>query len=159
MVGLEGCFSSGFLRLPDLFQRPLGDAANVLLRVYKPIPRDFNFAPFREGIHNRDSDPMKAPGYLVGTFFELSTGMQDSHNYLKRRFFLLRMHLNRYPSSVILYRNAFIFIYGYVHLGAKSCKRFVNTVVYHFVHQVVHTAPADIAYVHSRSLANRIESL
>ena len=68
-----------------------------------------DLAPFRQEVHYRDTNAVKATRSLVGTFFKLSPKLEDRHNTFERRDLpvhlvrKLQMNVSWNPAAVILY--------------------------------------------------------
>ena len=103
---------------------------------------------------------MQAAGNLVGVVVELTAGMQHGHDDLGRRPAFLRVQVDRNATSVIGDGDGFIRMYGDVDLVAVPGERLIDRVVHHLENHVVQTgAVIGIADVHSRALADCLESL
>ena len=106
-----------------------------------------------KGIYDRCTYPVKSAGYLVSSSAEFTSSVQNGVNYFYCRYSKFRMSVYRHTSSVVFYSNGIILVYRYVNRAAKSSQRFVDTVVYHFIHQMVKTPGTCTSDVHTGSFS------
>ena len=102
---------------------------------------------------------MQTAGNLVTVLVELTAGVQHGHHDLQRRLMLLRVHVNRYTTTVILNGDGVVFLYMYGYLVAESCESLIDGVIHHLIHEVMQTFLRDIADIHCRALAHRFQTL
>ena len=161
-VGLEGRLGAHLLGRADALDRSERNAAFVLLLVGMPVARDFDFAPLRQEVHDRDTHAVQTAGRLVRALFELPAELQDGHHAFERRDFppeFLRQLLVRFDgnaATVVLHRHGTFRIDGDLDVLGKPRHGFVDRVVDDFVHQMVQTARRDIADVHGGPLADMV---
>ena len=75
---------------------------------------------------------------------------------LQRRLMLLRMHIHRNTTTVILYGNGVILINVHRDLVTESCQCLINRVIYHLINQMMQTLERYIADIHRRTFAHRL---
>jgi hypothetical protein len=61
------------------------------------------------------------------------------------------MHINGNAPAVVFHHDAVIDSYFYCNFITVSCRSFIDTVIHHFIHQVVQSFLADTADIHGRS--------
>jgi len=102
---------------------------------------------------------VQTAGDLVGLMVELTAGMQHGHDHLKRRFFLSRMHVDRYTAAVVLNGTGTVFVDGYLDGVAETRQRLIDGVVHHLVDKVMKSAVAGVADVHGGTFADSLKAL
>ena len=112
---------------------------SYVLLVYFAVSLYLYFHVSGKGIYNGCTYTVKSSGYLVSSATEFSAGMENRMDHLYCRYTQLRMFIYRHTSSVVFYSNGIVLVYSYIDSAAESGKSFVDTVVYHFVHQMVKT--------------------
>ena len=105
-----------------------------------------------QGVHTGNTDSVQTAGHLVGTFVELSSGMEYGHYDFQGGllFFLVKVHGD--SSTVVLYCDGVVFVDCYFYMCAISGECFIDGVVHDFINQVVQAFFADIADVHGGTL-------
>ena len=149
----ERALRSRMFRSPYLRQRSNGLPFFVFLFIYFTVSFYFNLHVSGKCIYDRCTYPVKSSGYFISSAAEFTSGMQNGMNYLYCRYAQLRMFVYRHTSSVIFYSDGIIFVYRYMDRAAKSSKSFVDTVVYHFIHQMVKTPGTCTSDVHTGSFS------
>ena len=102
---------------------------------------------------------MQSAADFIGSFVELSSGMQYSHDDLQCRLVKLFVFVHWYSSSVVLYGNRLVLVYGHFDMCAISSHCLVDRVVYGFIHKMVQTLLADVSDIHRRALSHGLKSL
>ena len=102
---------------------------------------------------------MQSAADLVRTLVELSTGMQHSHDNLQGRLVQLLVFVYGYSSSVVLYGNRLVLVYGHFDMCAISGHCLVDRVVYGFIYKMVQTLLANVSDIHRRALSHGLKSL
>ena len=82
--------------------------------------------------------------------------MEHCHNNLERTLMLLRMHIHRYTTTVILNSDRIILIDMNGYLAAESRKSLIDRVIYHFINKVVQALLRDVTDIHRGALTNRL---
>ena len=100
---------------------------------------------------------METAGDLVAVLAELAAGVEDRQHDLEGGAVLLLMHAGRDAAAVVLDPDGVIFVDRHEDLVAEAGHRLVDTVVYHFVHQVVEAPLGDVADIHRGSLAHGLK--
>ena len=85
--------------------------------------------------------------------------MQDRKYNLNRRKTRLFLDVNRNATTVILYRDRIVRIDLHLNVAAVSSERLVHGVVYYLIHQVMEASYRCAAYIHTRTLSDRLQSL
>ena len=145
--------------LTDYFQRIHRFAALIALFIYLSIAADFNLQPLGKGIYNRCAYAVQTAGYLVSAAAELAARMQDRKYDLNRRKSGFFLSINRNATTVILYRDRIVRIDLHLNVAAVSSERLVHGVVYYLIHQVMEASYRCAAYIHTRTLSDRLQSL
>ena len=101
-----------------------------------------------KGVDTTHTYAMETTAHLVGTFVELTAGMEHGHHHLKGRLVQFLVLVDGDASAVVLHGDGVVFIDGYLDVGAVACHRLIDGVVYGFIYQVVKTFLADIADIH-----------
>ena len=110
-----------------------------------------------KGVDAGDAHAMEASGHLVAVLGELAAGVQDRQDDLEGRTVLLGMHVRRDASAVVLNPDGVVLLYGHVYLVAEAGHGFVDTVVNHFIYQVVKAPLCDVSDVHRRSFPHSLK--
>src|SRR6184192_3099555 len=121
------------------------------------LARDFDLEPIREGVGAFRADAMQAAGIFVCALTEFSASVEIGQHQFHRRHFPFRMNIDWNAAAVVAYRNAFIDVYRYFNLVAKSGQMFVDRIIDNFENHVMQAALIGIADVHARPLPNRFE--
>jgi hypothetical protein len=158
-VRLEGHHGPAFLRLAGDFERRGRLAPFVPLLEDLAVLPDFQFEPFREGVDDRDADPVQAAGDLVGPLLELAAGVQDGEGDFRGGFLLRRVHARRDAAAVVHDRDAAVDMERDFDRFAEAGHVLVHAVVHDFVDEVVEPVLAGAADVHGGTLADRVEPL
>ena len=145
--------------LTNYFQRIHRFAALIALFIYLSIAADLNLQPLGKGIYNRCAYAVQTAGYLVSAAAELAARMQDRKYDLNRRKSRLFLDVNRNATTVILYRDRIVRIDLHLNVAAVSSERLVHGVVYYLIHQVMEASYRCAAYIHTRTLSDRLQSL
>ena len=99
---------------------------------------------------------MQTTGYFVTVLVELTTGVEHRHNHLQRTLVLLRVHIYRNTTTVILNGNRVVLIDMNGYLVTETGERLINGVVHYLINKVVQTLERYIADIHRRALAHRL---
>ena len=84
--------------------------------------------------------------------------MEHGHDDLQGRLVHFFVLVDGDASSVVLHGDGVIFVDGDFYVGAVACHGFVDGVVHRLVDQVVQAFLADVADVHSRTLAHGLKT-
>ena len=144
------------LRLGDHMHRSQRFALRIILTVDLSVTIDLHVHLLRERVHAAHTHTVKTAGDLVGVFIELTTGVEHGHDNLQRGFMLLRVHIYRDTTTVILHGNGVILVDMNRDLVAETGERLVDRVIHYLIHQVVQTLQRDVADIHRRPLAHRL---
>ena len=133
-------------------------AAFIFLLVDFPVAEYLRRHVGRQGVDARHTYAVQTARHLIGTFVELTSGMEHGHYNFQRRFLFLGVEVYGDTAAVILYGNGIVFVDGYFDVVAVAGHGFVDGVVHHFVYQVVQTVFADVADVHGGAFSHRFQS-
>ena len=124
--------------------------------IHAPVSLDLQLQPFRQGIHHRNTDPVKPSRNFIGPAIELSSGMQYCQNDLGRRFILSRVHLGRDAPAIVYHGDTVINMDDHLYVLAIPAHRLIHTVVYDLIDQVMKTLGPGISNVHRGSLPDGV---
>ena len=144
------------LLLRDHMYRRQRFAFRIILTVDLSVTINLHVHLRRECVHTAHTHTVETTGHLIAVFIELTTGVEHGHYDLQRGFMLLRVHIYRDTTTVILYGNGVILIDMDRDLIAETGERLVDGVIDYLIHQVVQTLLRDVADIHRRSLAHRL---
>ena len=148
IIRQESNLSTALISVAQLFYWVESHPALILLLPYLTIAIYGSSQVIREGIHARYPYPVQTTRHFIRAFVELTTGTNFGHYHLQCRnaFFLVNIHRDTTP--IILYGDRVILVNrnGYHIAIARQC--LVYRVVKHFIHKVMQTAHAHIAYIH-----------
>ena len=113
-----------------------------------PVAVDFHFHPIGKCVDAGDPHAVKTAGNFVGVMVKFTTGMKHGHDHFHSRDPQILVNIHRHTASVVLHSDAVIVMNGDFHFGGIPRQCFVDTVVHHFVHQVMQSAGTGIADVH-----------
>ena len=102
---------------------------------------------------------MQTAGNLVGTFVELTTGVQYGHYNLQSALSLFLVHVHGDTATIVLHGYAIVFVNRYLDVCTISGQCLVDGVVHSLVNEVVQTLLADVADVHGGALAYSFQTL
>jgi hypothetical protein len=148
---------AGFIRRVAARHRPgrvaplVGLVPDVAVLVHLHLGAD------REGVHDRDADPMQATGYRIGLAVELAARMQRGHDDLKRGPVLHRVLVNGDAAAVVYDPDTAVGQQCHLDVGGVASHRLVDRVVHNFLDQVVQTALAGRADVHAGPFADSLQ--
>ena len=97
---------------------------------------------------------MQTSRYLIGTFVELTSGMQYGHYNFQCGFLFLFVIVYRDTTSVVLYGDGVVLVNGDFDVVAIAGKCLVDGVVHNLVHQVVKSFAANVANIHRGTLSH-----
>ena len=119
---------------------------------------DGEFQPFRQGVYNGCTYAVQTAGDLIAAAAELTAGVEDGVHDGCRRDALFWVDAHRDASAVI--RNTDHVFRENVHgdLGAESCQRLVNGVIYDLIDQMMQSLRAGRTDVHTRPLSDCLQS-
>ena len=114
--------------------------------------------PFRQGIDHRSTHAVQTAGHLVAAAAELAAGVQHGEHHLQRRPARLGLDVHGDAASVIGDGDGIALVDGHRDLRAEACQRLVDGVIHDLIHQMVQTAGAGGADIHTRTLAHRLQA-
>ena len=140
-------------------KRALGLAMAEPHMVLASVAEDGQVQPFRQRVHHRHADPVKAARHLVGIVVEFSAGMKLRHDHLGRRDAFLGMDFDRDAAPVVGHRDRPVGIQDHLDNVAMSGKRLVDGVVDHLIdHMVKPRAVIRVADIHAGALSHRVQA-
>ena len=120
---------------------------------------DFDRHPGGKGVHAGDADAVEAAGHLVGVVVELAAGVQHGHHDFDGRDAEFLVDVDRDAASVVADADAVVREDGHGDLRGESGERFVDTVVDHFINEVMQAALGRVADVHAGTLADGFQAV
>ena len=144
------------LRLCDRMHRSQRFSLLVILAVDSTLTVHLHVHLLRERIHTTHTYTVETTGYLVTILVELTTGVEHGHNNFQRTLMLLRMHIYRNTTTVILNGNGVILVDMNGYLITETGECLINGVIHHFINQVVQTLKRYIADIHRRTFTHRL---
>ena len=122
-----------------------------------PFSANNHLRPFGEGIHHRNTYAVEAAGNGIAITAEFTAGVKhgqyDFHGGLSGL-----VHTRRDAAAIIDDSTAAIVIQGHFDVGAVAGQRFIDTVVHHFVDQVMQPAGRCGTDVHARTQTHGFEA-
>ena len=106
--------------------------------------------PFRQGVDYGNTYTVEAAGNGVAVAAEFAAGVEDSQDHFHGRFSGL-MHACGDAAAVIGDRAAAVIVQGHFDVGAVAGQGFIDTVVHHFIDQVVEPPGGSGADIHARA--------
>ena len=111
-----------------------------------------------KSVHDRRSDAVKTARGCIGLIVEFASGMKRCEHHTLRRYALC-MHINRNSAAIVLHRTGSVRFQCHPDRVTVSRQVLVHGIVYNLVDQVVQSSGRCTSDVHSRSGANRFQSL
>ena len=160
-VRLEADRRAGLLALGHV-----ADAGQLLDRVAlleghledAPVAAHLDVEAVRERVDATHADAVEAARHLVGVLVELAACVQDRHHHLDGGLALGGVHGHGDATAVVRHRDRVVLVDDDLDVVAVARERLVDRVVHDLVHEVVQPADADIADVHGRALADRLQA-
>src|SRR5579875_72039 len=153
-VGFEGDERAGALGSADVFDFGNGLAAGIFLFVDPAITTYFSFGPFAQGRHGFGPHAVQTHRHLIGVFIKFGAGACQGHDDFQRRAFHHRMLIDRNTAAVVFDTDTAVFIDFHLNMMAVAGHRFIHTVIYQLIDQMMQPIGTDVANVHTRPLAN-----
>src|SRR6266550_1995491 len=136
-VGLKGYARATFFGLADFLQCRLRIAAPITLLVNFSVPFDLDFQSFRKRVDNGNTDAVQSAGNFVGSFVELTAGVEFSQHYFSGGNFFGRMKVDGNTATVVDHRDAIIDVNGNFDVVAMTSQRLVDGVIDDFKNEMV----------------------
>ncbi|OPZ92460.1 MAG: hypothetical protein BWY72_02536 [Bacteroidetes bacterium ADurb.Bin416] len=152
-VGRIAYHRAAQIRHAGLLYRFFGDAFQIALAVYGSVLVHLHLAPGRQGVDHRHADAVQTAGYLVVLFVKLAAGVKPGHNQLQCAYLFHRMYARWYASAIVGNPDNVVFFQHDIDTSTKTCKGFVDRVVYNFIHQVVQSVDSGRSNVHAWAFA------
>ena len=134
-------------------------AACERLRVLDAVAVDREVEVLAERVHDRHADAVEPAGDLVALAAELAAGMQLRQHDGGRGQALVLHHVDGDPTAVVVDRDGSVRMERDLDLGGVAGERFVDAVVEDLEYQMMESAMARRADVHSGPFAHCLESL
>ena len=115
--------------------------------------------PLGQGVDYRSAHSMESAGDFISLSAEFSSCMKHSIYHCGGGNPHFRVNANRNSSAVIPHMDNIAGKQVHIDMGAVSRQRFVDSVVYNFVYQVVEASGTGRADIHARPLSYRFQSL
>jgi hypothetical protein len=156
---LEAQQGAALVRSFELLERIQRLAERVFLLVVIAIAPDFQPQVLGKCIDHRHANAMQAAGNFIAVVVELTAGMQHGHDDFGCGDAFFLVNIDRDTASVVGYSNRAVFENLDDHIVGVPGQRFVDGVVHHLEHHVMQAgAVVDVADVHARALAHRLEA-
>ena len=149
-VRMEGNAGTALVSGADFLERILCHAAGKVDHISLVVPPDFHFQTGTQGVHAGNTHPVQTAGHFVGIMVKLTAGMENGQHHLHSGFVFRFVHIHGNTAAVVDDGNAVILMDHHLNVGSVTCQGFVNTVVHHFINQVVQTAFTGITDIHGR---------
>jgi hypothetical protein len=120
---------------------------------------DLHLEHHRQGVHHGHADAVQPAGHRVGLAVELSAGVQRGHHDLDRRPVLDRVLVDGDAAAVVVHPDPAVGQQRHVDGVAVTGQRLVDRVVHNLVDEVMQSAFAGRADVHSGALADGLKAL
>jgi hypothetical protein len=134
--GLKGHTGAGFLCFLHTADFSQGQPSGISLSKPVSVTVHFHIQFFRQGIDDRDTNPMEPAGNFVSVAAKFSTGMKDGQYCFQRGFTRLAVNLDGNSPAIVRYQLLHYRHNGDCYFCAVTCQGFINAVVNHFVHQM-----------------------
>ena len=157
-IRMEGDGGTGILGLPYHLNRRNGLALGVLLHKYFPFTVDFRNEEVAQGVYAGNTHAVQTAGNLIAVFVELTAGVQHGEHHFQGAPVLFLMHACRDTTPIVLYADGIVFQNLDIYAIAVAGHGFIDTVVYHLIHQVMQAALAYVSNIHGRTLADGLQA-
>ena len=118
---------------------------------------DAQFQPYRQGIHNRNPNPVQTARNLVGIAVKLTTRMQLGHNHLSGRHALFFVNSNWNAATIIRDRNRAVGIDPHQNMIRMASQRLIDAIVHNLINHMMQTgAIIRVTDIHPRPFANSL---
>ena len=134
-------------------------AALVGLSPDVSVPADLHVEPGRQRVHHRHADAVQAAGHGVGLAVELAARVQGRHHDLDRRAVFHRVLVHGNAAAVVPYPHPAVGEQRHVDRVAVASQRLVYGVVHDLVDEMMQSALAGRADVHTWALADSLKPL
>ena len=158
-IRLKGDAGAGFIGIPDDLKIALGHTAGEFLPVDMLAVFDLDDEPLRKGIDHRSAHAVQAARDLVALPAEFTAGVQDGIDHRHRRDAHFGVDAHGDAAAVIGDTDDIPLQYFGFDVGTVACQRLINGVIHYLIHQVVQAARPGGADIHSRALADGLQTL
>ena len=158
-VGLERHRRAGVVRLAhDLHL--LGDIAPGEAHLVDfSVLVDLHRQPFAEGVHHAGAHAVKAAGHLIAPAAELAAGVEHGEHHLQRGPARLGLDVHGDAAAVVGDGDGVAGVDGHSDVRAVARQRLVDGVVHDLIDQMVQSAGAGRADIHTGPLADGLQPL
>ena len=157
-IRVEGDGRAGVGGLPHDFHGSEGLALGVGLFEHFAFTVHLGHQRVGQGVHAGYAHAVQAAGDFVAVLVELAAGVEDGEDHLQGGTVFLLMHARRNAAAVVLHADGVSFEDAHVDGIAETGHGLVDTVVHHFINEVVQAPFGDVADIHRRALADCFES-
>ena len=158
-VGLEGHGGAGVVGVADDLHL-LGDVpAGELHFVNFPVLVYLHRQPLAQGVDHAGAHAVQTAGDLVAAAAELAAGVQHGEHHLQRGTSRLRLHVHGDAAAVVGDGDGVAGVDGHGDIRAVPGQRLVDGVVHDLIDQMVQSAGAGGADIHTGALAHRLQAL
>ena len=135
-----------------------GVALGIFLLIDFPVAEHLGNHFRGQGVDAADADAVQTARDLVGTFVELTAGVEHGHHDFQGGAVLLGVHVDGDAAAVVLHGYGVVLADRHLDVRAITGQSLVDGVVHRLIDQVVQTLLADVAYIHGGALAHRFQS-
>ena len=93
---------------------------------------------------------MQTAGNFVGIMVKLPAGMENGQHHFHSGFVFCFVHVHRDTAAVVDHGDAVILMDHHLNVGSVARQSFVDTVIHHFVNQVMKTPFPGVPDIHGR---------
>jgi hypothetical protein len=141
-------------------------AALIFLPVDLAVAVDLDHKDLREGVDDRDADPVESARDLIGALVELASGVKHRHHDLERRFAAVAgmdlgaaHRVDRDAGAVVEDRHRVAGMDDHIDGGAAAGEDLIDRVIHRLIDQVVEARGTRRPDIHRGSLAHRLKTL
>ena len=147
-IRVESHYSTGIVALAHYIDRSERLSLGILLAENLALSVNLGHEFVGQCIDAGYADSVKTSGNLVAVLVELTSGMKHRENDLESRPVLLRVHIGRDSSSIVLDTYGIILGYRHLDMVAEAGHRLVNTIVNHLIYKMMQSSHTYISNVH-----------
>ena len=126
IVGMEGNRRAGGITLAYYRKIARWLALGIFLHVDFPSTPDLGAQIVGQGVDTAHTDAMQTTRHLIGTFVELTAGMEHCENHLKGTLMFLLVHVHGDAATVVHNGDGVILVDCYFNMSAESGESLVD---------------------------------
>ncbi len=155
---MEGDGGTGILGLPYHLNRRNGLTLGILLNKDFALTVNFRNEEVAQGVDAGNTYTVQTAGNFIAIFVELTAGVQHGEHHFQGAAMFFLMHACRNTTAIILHADGIVFQNLDIYAIAVAGHGFIDTVVYHLIHQVMQAALANVSNIHGRALADGLQA-